>query len=91
MKALTQSRYGGPEVLALSGVAVPTIGPDGVLVRVRAASINPVDWHFMRGEPYVLRLSQGLRRPRQLIRGIDVAGVVEAVGANVNDFRRLDG
>ncbi|MGH2488894.1 MAG: NAD(P)-dependent alcohol dehydrogenase [Candidatus Limnocylindria bacterium] len=90
MKAIAQDRYGSPDVLTLREVARPEIGEDGVLVRVRAASVNALDWHFLRGEPYVLRLSEGLRRPKTAIRGVDVAGTVEAVGAAVTEFRAGD-
>ena len=63
---------------------------DGVLVRVRAASVNPYDWHMLRGEPYLVRLTAGLRRPKLSIPGIDLAGVVEAVGENVTLLRAGD-
>jgi NADPH:quinone reductase-like Zn-dependent oxidoreductase len=63
---------------------------DDVLIRVRAASANPCDWHFMRGLPYVIRPQFGLRRPKNPFLGGDVAGQVEAVGANVTRFRPGD-
>jgi NADPH:quinone reductase-like Zn-dependent oxidoreductase len=83
VKAIRYYRYGGPEVLRLEDVPTPELNPGGVLVQVRAASVNPYDWHFMRGEPRVMRLGFGLRAPRNPRLGIDVAGVVAEVGADV--------
>jgi NADPH:quinone reductase-like Zn-dependent oxidoreductase len=83
-RVITQSRYGGPEVLELARKPQPTPGPAQVLVRVHAASVNARDWHVMRGEPRLARLMDrttfGMRRPRLAVRGTDVAGVVQAVG-----------
>ena len=90
MKAIVQDRYGGPEVLRLEDVDEPEPGPDDVLIAVRAASVNAADWHTMRGDPYLARLALGLRRPKSRIRGHDVAGVVEAVGAEVTHVRPGD-
>ncbi|MBW3619487.1 MAG: NAD(P)-dependent alcohol dehydrogenase [Actinobacteria bacterium] len=87
MKAMVQDRYGDAGVLELRDVPRPSVGADGVLVRVRAASVNPLDWHFMRGEPLVMRLAGvGLRRPKRRIQGADVAGTVEAVGPGVRSL-----
>ncbi|HET9498106.1 MAG TPA: NAD(P)-dependent alcohol dehydrogenase [Candidatus Limnocylindria bacterium] len=86
MKAVAQHRYGSPDILQLTDIPKPEIGEDGILVRIRAASVNALDWHMMRGEPYVMRLGSGLRRPPQPIRGVDLAGVVEAVGSRVTEF-----
>lgn len=87
MKAIWQGRYGGPETLELREVDAPTLrGPRDVLVRVRAASVNAGDWHMMLGQPRVLRLATGLTAPRPSIRGMDLAGVVETVGAEVTRF-----
>jgi len=83
MKAVVQHRYGGPETLEVEEIGRPTVGSDQVLVRVRAAALNPTDHIVMRG---FLRPQTGWRRPRQLVRGFDVAGVVEAVGADVSDL-----
>lgn len=87
MKAIVQERYGGPEVLALQEVDDPVPGSGEVLVRSRAASLNAADWHMMRGDPTIVRVLDratfGRHRPRQPIRGRDVAGVVEAVGPDV--------
>jgi NADPH:quinone reductase-like Zn-dependent oxidoreductase len=91
MKAVVQRRYGAPErVLELDEVDRPTVGDDGVLIRVRATSVNTPDWITVTGVPYVLRLQSGLRRPRAPVRGSDVAGVVEAVGTNVDDLEAGD-
>ena len=93
-RAVTQSRYGGPEVLQLTRRPRPKPGPAQVLVRVYAASVNARDWHVMRGEPRLARLIDrtvfALRRPRLEIRGTDVAGVVEAVGAGVTRWKPGD-
>jgi NADPH:quinone reductase-like Zn-dependent oxidoreductase len=83
MRAITQHRYGDTQVLELRTVDTPSPGDGEVLIRVAAASVNPLDWHFMTGTPYVLRLVAGIRRPRRAIRGADVAGTVVAVGADV--------
>jgi NADPH:quinone reductase-like Zn-dependent oxidoreductase len=90
MRAIVQDRYGSPDRLRLAAIARPTPGDDGVLVRVHAVSVNPLDWHFMRGEPYILRMSAGFRRPANPVRGVDVAGVVEVVGKDVTQFRSGD-
>jgi NADPH:quinone reductase-like Zn-dependent oxidoreductase len=82
MKAVVQHRYGGPETLELAEIDRPAIGSDDVLVRVRAAALNPTDYVVMRG---LLRVQSGWRRPTQRVRGFDAAGVVEAVGADVAD------
>jgi NADPH:quinone reductase-like Zn-dependent oxidoreductase len=87
MKAIVQERYGPPrDVLELRDIEPPAVGDDQVLVRVQAASVNPADWHLMRGDPYIARLQMGLRRPKHAVLGSDVAGRVETVGANVARF-----
>ena len=84
MRAIRYERYGAPaDVLQLEVVDVPEPGEGEVLIRVQAASANPVEWHFVRGEPFLVRLVAGLRRPNDANVGGDVAGVVEAVGAGV--------
>lgn len=91
MQAIIQRGYGAPDrVLHLDHTARPSTGPDDVLVRVRATSVNTPDWATVAGTPYILRLQAGLRRPTHPVRGSDVAGVVEAVGANVADLRPGD-
>ncbi|MBI5549234.1 MAG: NAD(P)-dependent alcohol dehydrogenase [Deltaproteobacteria bacterium] len=90
MKAMVQRRYGEPEVLELREIDRPSIRDDQVLVRVRAASINPGDWATLRGEPFVARLASGLLAPRNPVGGMDLAGTVEAVGKNVTRLRPGD-
>jgi NADPH:quinone reductase-like Zn-dependent oxidoreductase len=90
LKAITYHRYGSPDVLEFQEVDEPVVQDDDVLVRVRAASANPRDWHFMRGLPYVIRPQFGLRAPKNPLLGSDVAGQVEAVGRNVTRFRPGD-
>jgi NADPH:quinone reductase-like Zn-dependent oxidoreductase len=86
VKAIVQERYGA-NALELRDVDTPAIGNDGVLVRVHASSVNPADWHFIIGRPLVARAMTGIRRPKQSVPGTDVAGVVEAVGKDVTEFR----
>jgi NADPH:quinone reductase-like Zn-dependent oxidoreductase len=90
MKAIVQDRYGAPDVLELREVDRPAAGDGEVLVRVRAASINPYDWHVVTGTPYLMRIASGLSRPKQKIPGLDLAGQVEAVGPGVSGFRPGD-
>lgn len=90
MKAIVHHRYGTPDVLALEDVDRPVAGDDQVLVRVTAASLNALDWHFTTGTPYLMRLTSGLRAPKRQTLGVDVAGTVEAVGANVTTFQPGD-
>jgi NADPH:quinone reductase-like Zn-dependent oxidoreductase len=90
MKAIVRHRYGSPDVLALEDVDVPALEDDRVLVRVHAASVNALDWHSLRGLPYLVRMSEGLRKPKTSAMGVDVAGRVEAVGKSVTEFRPGD-
>ncbi len=90
MKAIVYRCYGSPEVLKLEDVEKPTPGDDAVLVKVRAAAANPLDWHYMRGKPYVMRLSAGLGAPTDASMGVDFAGTVEAVGRRVTRFKPGD-
>ena len=90
MKAVVYCEYGSPAVLRLEDVEKPVPADDQVLVRVRAASVNPLDWHFVRGTPYLLRLQAGLRKPRSIRLGVDFAGTVEAVGRDVTRFKPGD-
>lgn len=87
MRAVVQHRYGPPAVLELADVALPAPGPRDVLVRVEAASVHPGDYFVVTGTPYIVRLAFGLRRPRHGIPGRDLAGVVVAAGADVDDVR----
>jgi len=91
MKAIVRDRYGSPDVLHLEDVPNPTPGEKDVLVRVRAASINPYDWHFLRGLPLFARpAATGLLGPRNRILGSDAAGTVEAVGNGATRFSAGD-
>jgi len=93
VKAFILHSYGSPEDLVLTDVETPEPRQDEVVVRVRATSVQPYDWHHMRGEPYLSRLmpgTLGLRKPKISILGADVAGQVENVGAEVTEFRRGD-
>src|SRR5947209_14393836 len=90
MRAIVQHAYGSSEVLELRDIDQPAIGADNVLVRVRAAAVNPADWAIMRGLPYIARPVYGLRTPKNPVRGTDVAGEVEAVGLSVTRFRPGD-
>ena len=87
IKAYRYHCYGSPEVLALTTVARPVPADSEVLVKVQAASVNPLDWHFMRGKPYVMRLSSGIGAPKDQRIGADFAGTVEAVGSTVTQFK----
>jgi len=91
MKAIVQRRYGSSDVLELGDVDQPAIGDDQMLVRVHAASVHADVWHVMRGVPYVLRvMGAGLRAPKDLVPGTDLAGIVESVGRDVTRFRPGD-
>ena len=90
MKAITQESYGSATVLESQDIDRPEIGDDQLLVRVRAAGVNPADWAIMSGLPYIARPVYGLRKPKNAVRGTDVAGIVEAVGANVTRFQPGD-
>src|SRR5215210_683314 len=90
MKAIVQDAYGSPVVLELRDIDRPEIGDDEALVRVHAASVNPADWAIVGGLPYVARPVYGLRKPKNAVRGTDVAGTVEAVGAGVTRLRPGD-
>lgn len=88
MQAITSRTYGGPEVMTLEQVDRPVPNDDQVLIKVAASSVNPYDWHFLRGSPFFIRLvSSGLFKPKNHILGADVAGTVEKVGANVEKFK----
>ena len=89
MKAIVYYNYGSPDVLKCEEIEKPTAGDNEVLIRVRAASVNPVDRLF-RGRPYVVRIMTGLRKPKDTRLGVDVAGQVEAVGRNVSQFKPGD-
>jgi NADPH:quinone reductase-like Zn-dependent oxidoreductase len=90
MKAAIYTRYGSPDVVQITEVEKPVPKDDEVLIIVRAASVNPLDWHFMRGTPYLVRMMAGLGKPKDTRLGVDVAGQVEAVGKNVTQFKAGD-
>src|SRR5215211_1366637 len=90
MKAIVYQDYGSPDAPRYEEIEQPTPGSHEVLIAVRAASVNPIDWHFMRGTPYFLRAIAGVRKPRVTRLGVDVAGRVEAVGSDVMRFKSGD-
>jgi NADPH:quinone reductase-like Zn-dependent oxidoreductase len=91
MKAIVYHRHGSPDVLSYEEMAKPAPAENEVLIRVRAAAANPYDWHFMRGEPYAVRImARGLRKPKDPRLGADVAGEIEAVGKNIKQFKPGD-
>jgi NADPH:quinone reductase-like Zn-dependent oxidoreductase len=90
MKAIVYRRYGSPDVLRLEEIPTPTPADNEVLLQVRAASVNPLDWHFLRGLPYGIRFMTGLSKPKIPYLGVDVAGRVEAVGSRVTAFQPGD-
>lgn len=90
MKALVYHRYGSPDVLSYEDVDKPVPADNEVLIRVRAAAVNPYDYHRMRGKPFLVRLMFGLRKPKNPALGVDVSGTVEAIGKNVTAFKAGD-
>jgi NADPH:quinone reductase-like Zn-dependent oxidoreductase len=90
MKAFIYEKYGPPETLRMAEVEKPAPNADEVLVKVRAISVNPADWHSMRGKPLFSRANLGLLRPKHKILGVDIAGEVEAVGSGVTRFKPGD-
>lgn len=87
MKAIVYRNYGSPDVLQYEEMEKPVPKDDEVLIKVRAASVNPYDWHFVRGLPYPLRMQVGLRKPKDSRLGVDVAGQVESTGRNATRFK----
>ncbi len=90
MKAILRDKYGPPDVVDLQEVEQPELADDGVLVRVRACSVNQVDWYEVTGTPWIARPMTGLRRPKSRLTGHDFAGTVEAVGKDVTDLQPGD-
>ena len=90
MKAIVYRQYGSPDVLKLEEVEKPTPAAKQLLIKVHDASLNPLDWHFMRGKPYVMRMQVGMGRPKFKRIGVDFSGTVEAVGADVKQFKAGD-
>ena len=90
MKAITYTKYGPPEVLELKEVEKPTPKDNEVLIKIHAASVNPLDWHYTRGMPLMIRMGAGLRKPKDSRLGVDFAGVVEAAGKDIAQFKPGD-
>jgi NADPH:quinone reductase-like Zn-dependent oxidoreductase len=91
VKAIVQNAYGAPDALQLTEIDRPVVSDNDVLVRVHAAAVNPLDWHSMRGEPLIMRMGMGLRKPKKSeVMGVDFAGIVESVGAGVSRFKPGD-
>jgi len=90
MQAIVHHEYGAPDVLRLEAVDKLLPNDNQILVRVRAAAANPLDWHVVRGTPYVMRIDGGARRPHDPRLGTDMAGVVEAVGSKITKFKPGD-
>ncbi len=90
MQAIVYRSYGSPDVLKLECVPKPIPTDDQILIKVRATSVNPVDWHYMRGTPTIARIAFGISKPKSIRLGVDAAGQVEAVGRNVTKFRAGD-
>ena len=88
MKAIVYHKYGSPDVLKLEDILKPTPNDNEVLVKNHSASVNPLDWHFMRGTPFIVRfMGTGLFKPKKGQLGVDIAGTVEAVGKDVTEFK----
>jgi NADPH:quinone reductase-like Zn-dependent oxidoreductase len=90
MKAIVYTQYGPPDVLQFTEVAKPIPKDDEVLIKIRAASLNALDWRLMRGGPYIVRKLFSLRKPKIARPGVDVAGQIEAVGRSVTQFKPGD-
>jgi NADPH:quinone reductase-like Zn-dependent oxidoreductase len=90
MSAAMYRCYGSPDVVKIETVAKPVPADDEVLIKVRAASVNPLDWHYMRGEPYIMRMDVGVGAPKVGRLGVDYSGVVESVGKGVTKFKPGD-
>jgi len=90
MKGIAYHCYGSPEVLKLENIERPVAGDDQVLVKVSAAAVNPLDFHYMHGTPYLMRLDSGIGTPKNTRLGVDFAGTIEAVGKNVKTFKPGD-
>ncbi|HEY2780490.1 MAG TPA: NAD(P)-dependent alcohol dehydrogenase [Steroidobacteraceae bacterium] len=90
MKAIVYRCYGSADVLKLETIAKPVPADDRVLVKVHAASVNPLDWHYMQGKPYIMRPMAGFGAPKSILMGADFAGTVESIGKNVKRFKPGD-
>ncbi|WP_341899937.1 NAD(P)-dependent alcohol dehydrogenase [Fluviicola taffensis] len=87
MKAYTKTKYGGPEILRLEEVEMPTLKENQLTVKIGANSANPADWHILRGKPFFARLTFGLFKPKNKILGADFAGIVTEIGKDVTQFK----
>jgi NADPH:quinone reductase-like Zn-dependent oxidoreductase len=90
MKAVVHEGFGSPDILRYQEIEKPTPGEDDVLIKVCAASINPLDWKLMKGGPLLVRMLLGIGKPKIRRPGVDVAGEVEAIGKNVRQFKPGD-
>jgi len=90
MQAIVYRCYGSPDVLQLESIEKPAPADNEVLVKIKAAAVNPLDWHYMRGSPYIMRLGTGLGAPNETRLGVDFAGTVEAVGKSIKQFKPGD-
>ena len=90
MKAIVYRCYGSTDVLKLESIPKPAPADDRVLVKVHAASVNPLDWHYMQGKPYIMRPSAGVGAPKSILMGADFAGTIESIGKNVKRFKPGD-
>jgi NADPH:quinone reductase-like Zn-dependent oxidoreductase len=90
MKAIVHRCYGPPDVLKFEDIEKPVPADNEVLVKVHAAAVNPLDWHYMRGTPYIMRMEAGFGAPKNPRLGVDFAGTVEAVGKDVKGFKHGD-
>ncbi|MFZ1400956.1 MAG: alcohol dehydrogenase catalytic domain-containing protein, partial [Candidatus Promineifilaceae bacterium] len=90
MQAIVFENYGSPDVLQLKEIAKPTPQENEVLIKVQAASTNPLDWHKLRADPFFVRFTDGLLKPKNNRLGADVAGIVEVVGSGVTAFKPGD-
>ncbi len=90
MKTIVWTKYGSPDLLQLKEVEKPVPKDNEVLIKIHAASVNPLDWHRMRASPFLVRLGEGFFKPKDTKLGADVAGIVEAVGSSVTQFKPGD-
>ena len=87
MKAAVYRCYGSPAVVKLENIAKPAVAEGRLIVKVRAAGVNPLDWHYMRGKPYFMRAMAGIGAPHDIRLGVDFSGTVEAVGKGIHTFQ----
>jgi NADPH:quinone reductase-like Zn-dependent oxidoreductase len=90
LKAMIYHEFGSPDNLELGEIEIPAVKNDEVLVKIHASSLNWIDWHFLTGKPFLARFMAGLFKPKNQVLGIDLAGVVETIGANVSQFQPSD-